>query len=512
MFVLEALVLTFATTPTVSYLYPPHLHTRATATGPSFLDVRGPKDDEGGIDDRTMTTKHNEEGVFKRRFTVVLDKLEHLPSLMAITKLLQPSSPYSQTESTFRQSLGKEVEVPTHFGALRLIELSDRPSDLLKTSATDALLHSDPLIAIFRTFAELNELPVSASLSIEPFESLATSVAEHVRVVGSELVLVPWLPSALKLDNNQSEPGSHNATQDRTGSPFDALFRLDRSTSLPHSHFVRSVFAHAGTNVALLIGLAPFAAVRGQTHVFLPFFGGPDDRLALDFVVQLCANPRVRATVVRITKRDIQADVSAPDTAHLTNEEKEEENVQRNGLTITSLRSVRCTSKNIFGSTKKKGRNRADECPCHGVLRRFFIIDGDDDRIPRHDVRQRNDSDTAAVRDCRRDLLGAVRRAFGRAKPPHPAIARCALTHDVRRAREPHTATRHAATGAPDAAGAAAFAYCCRRRALASHGGGGPPCGASRARDGIWRHSGVGALRCSQDGWGRRNCVCDGGH
>ena len=325
------------------------------------------------MDDRTMTTKHNEEGVLKRRYTVVLDKLEHLPSLMAITKLLQPSSPYSQTESTSGKSPEKEAEVPTHFGALRLIELSDRPSDLLKTSATDALLHSDPLIAIFRTFAELNELPVSASLSIEPFESLATSVAEHVRVVGSELVLVPWLPSALKLDYNPSESGSHNATQDHTSSPFDALFRLDRSASLPHSHFVRSVFAHAGTNVALLIGRAPFAAVRGQTHVFLPFFGGPDDRLALDFVMQLCVNPRVRATVVRITKRDIQADVSAPDAAHLTNEEKEEENVHRNGLTITSLRSVRCCSKNNLCYAKKRVGIVADGCSCHAVLRGFSI-------------------------------------------------------------------------------------------------------------------------------------------
>ena len=369
MFVLEALVLTFATTPTVSYLYPPHLHTRATATGSSFVDVRGPKDDEGGIDDRTMTITRNEEGVFKRRFTVVLDKLEHLPSLMAITQLLQPSSPYSQAESIPRQSPEKEAEVPTHFCALRLIELSDRPSDLLKTSATDALLHSDPLIAIFRTFAELNGLPVSASLSIEPFESLATSVAEHVRVVGSQLVLVPWLPSALTPDNNPSEPGPHNATQDRSVTPFDALFRMDRSTSLPHSHFVRSVFAQAGTNVALLIGRAPFAAVRGQTHVFLPFFGGPDDRLALDFVMQLCVNPRVRATVVRTTKRDIQTDVTVPDAAHLANEqEKEEENVHRNGLTITSLRSVRWLFLRKTQYSIKKGKGvfgivAADGCP-----------------------------------------------------------------------------------------------------------------------------------------------------
>jgi hypothetical protein len=243
--------------------------------------------------------------------------------------------------------------VPTHFGALRLIELADRPSDLLKSSATDTLMHTDPLIAIFRTFAELNGLPVSASLSIEPFESLATSVAEHVRVVGTQLVLVPWLPSTTaQTPDNSDTPAPNAAQQHRGGTAFDALFRTDRSTttSLPHTHFVRSVFAHAGTNVALLIGRAPFAAVRGRTHVFLPFVGGPDDRLALDFVMQLCANARVSATVVHIIKRDIvvQADVSTPEGAHLARlvneEDKAEENVQRNGATTTSLRSVRALS------------------------------------------------------------------------------------------------------------------------------------------------------------------------
>jgi len=193
MFVLEALVLTFATTPTVSFLYPPHLRTRATVSGSSFANVRDRTDDESGA---THAIKHNEEGLTKRRFTVVLDKLEHLPSMMAITQLLQPPPPaYSRTEISLSQSHASQAEVPTHFGALRLIELAGRPSDVMKSSATDALLHTDPLIAIFRTFAELNGLPISAAMSIVPFDSLATSVAEHVRAVETQLVLVPWLPS-----------------------------------------------------------------------------------------------------------------------------------------------------------------------------------------------------------------------------------------------------------------------------------------------------------------------------
>ena len=353
MFVLEALTLTFATTPTVSFLYPPHLRARATATGPSFANVRDPKDDESGTKDRC--TKDDEDGVWKHRFTVILDKIEHLPSVMAITQLLHPQVPtHSRTERSPSSQGSRTEEEPTHFGALRLIELADRPSDVMKSSATDALLHTDPLLAIFRTFSELNGLAVSAALSIVPFDALATSVGEHVRAASAQLVLVPWLPSASTSTSTQAttdaaDTSAAGAASAADRGPFDTLFRADRSTSLLHSHFVRGVFAHAGTNVALLVGRAPLG-VREETHLFLPFFGGPDDRLALDFVVQLCANPRVRATVLRLSKSDIHADLAEPDAAHLDDKDKDigkgkvEVDTQTNMLTIASMRSVRNVS------------------------------------------------------------------------------------------------------------------------------------------------------------------------
>lgn len=334
MFVLEALVLTFATTPTVSFLYPPHLRTRATATGPAFGNIRDPKDKESETGNPVLDGKSNDEGVWKRRFTVILDKLEHLPSMMVITQLLQPPPPaYSQTESSItNQSTSNLKEAEAHFGALRLIELADRPSDVMKSSATDALLHTDPLLGIFRTFAELNGLSVSAALSIVPFDALSSSVGEHVRARDTQLVLVPWLPSA-------QAPEITEAGTVQDSSPFDSLFRTDHSTSLVHSHFVRGIFSHAGTNVALLICRAPFG-VHEQTHLFLPFIGGPDDRLALDFVVQLCSNPRVRATVVRITKRDVPVEVSTPEPPRLHASLSAEETAQTSGATITSVSTV----------------------------------------------------------------------------------------------------------------------------------------------------------------------------
>ena len=337
MFVLKALVLTFATTPTVCYIYPPHLRTHAGLSGPSPAIVHDRTDDESSAGDREHSIKHDEDGVTKRRFTVVLDKFEHLPSILAITQLLQPPPPYSQTKVDPRESPGNQAE--THFGALRLIELADRLSDVMKSSAMDSLLHTDPLVAVFRAFAELNGLPVSTALSVVPFNSLATSVAEHVSGFSTQLVLVPWLPSTQAPEI--PDTGAPSATQDH-GAPFDLHIRADHSTSLVHSQFVRSVFEQAGTNVALLFGHAPFG-IREQTHLFLPFFGGPDDRLALDFVVQLCTNPRVSATAVRITKCDIKADVSVPGAAYVVGDgDKAEDFTQANAAIVPTLRSARC--------------------------------------------------------------------------------------------------------------------------------------------------------------------------
>ncbi|KAI0263974.1 Sodium/hydrogen exchanger family-domain-containing protein [Gloeopeniophorella convolvens] len=337
MFVLEALLLTFATTPTVTVLYPLRYRVRASAVGSPFANVSDgdAKDDESAIGNSRPSTDPSEDASWKRRFTVILDKLEHLPSMMAITHLLQPPPPaYSQLDTLTHAPPRTGNDAPAHFAALRLIELADRPSDVMKSSATEALLHTDPLLSIFRTFADLNGLPVSTALSIVPFDELAASVGEHARSVGSQLVLLPWISSMqTHADSaaNATDAATSGAMPERN--PFDTLFRTDRSASLVHSHFVRGVFAQAGTNVALLVGRGPREPAQ---HVFLPFIGGPDDRLALEFVVQLCASARVRATVLRLVKSDdvpvdAGAHVGLPEAAHLA-----EENAKANALTVAS--------------------------------------------------------------------------------------------------------------------------------------------------------------------------------
>lgn len=344
MFVLEALVLTCMTTPLVTWLYPLHLRRRVSSAG-VFDHV---------ADNETNSSKKQEDftqGDFKTRFTIVLDKLEHVPGMMALTQLVQPVALSSNGHKkpaglnpscSFGDAATSPRIITTE--ALRLIELSDRVSAVMKSSVSESLLRTDALLAIFRMFGQLNGIRVIPSLSVVKFEDLAYSVTEHARNHGSDMIFMPWLPPV-----HDTSTGDEHQTPTRTPTqpvvlpttpagpvplrnpqshnPFDLLFRsstsahhaaadMSNSVSITHSQFVRGVFAKSSTDVALFVDQSTLDSMpsivgsdigtegRYEQHIFLPFFGGPDDRLALEFVVRICANPRIRGTVVRITKTE----------------------------------------------------------------------------------------------------------------------------------------------------------------------------------------------------------------
>ncbi|KAF8800776.1 hypothetical protein BYT27DRAFT_7227327 [Phlegmacium glaucopus] len=306
MFVLEALVLTFMTTPLVTWLYPLHLRRRISASGVNFSNI---PDDEAVTRSQRITNSED----LKTRFTVVLDKLEHLPGMMDLTQLIQPSlseprSPYIQRDPF--------------------------------NEISDTLLLTNPMLSIFRMFGHLNGIRVSPALSVVKFDDLAYSVAEDAKNHNSDMILIPWLPPAYTPDSNHPPtspvdghqllalpitPNPTTATNNTaSGGGMSGSNGGDISNfiSLIHSQFVRGVFSRSKTDVALFVDQSTLdltSIVGGssgglgalQQHIFFPFFGGPDDRLALDFVVRICANPRVKGTVVRVTKCDDSGEACA---------------------------------------------------------------------------------------------------------------------------------------------------------------------------------------------------------
>ena len=361
MFVFEALLLTFMTTPAVVLLYPPEKRVRVSPTGANFTNVAA------GDTSHTMSIAESRSGdsshkkpvePWKTRFTVVLDKVEHLPGMMALAQLIQPPPQALARESPHASS---DVCVE----ALRLIELSDRTSAIMKSSAWDSLIYTDPLLGIFRSFGELNGMAVTTSLNIVSYDDLASSVADVAGRNGAQLVLLAWLPPHREV----SEVATAVATTPPTprvqvSNPFESLFRTapnpGHSASALHSQFIRSVFAESAADVALFVdqsapGETPkvttgASGTGGRWHLFLPFFGGPDDRFALEFVVRLCAHPRVSATVVRFSKTNPPGSqrasiVEQPETS------QDDADVQQNASTVHSVSSFGFPSPYIRADT-----------------------------------------------------------------------------------------------------------------------------------------------------------------
>lgn len=339
MFVVHALVLTIMTTPLTLLFYPEKHRTQAR----TFREKRKEGADEGA--ERRPT-----EDETKTKFAMVLDKIEQLSAAMTLTQLLQPPSTNSSTASDASSTDEKASEAglpvlphspfaPAHpritIDALRLIELTDRTSAVLKSQAAEALLQSDPVVSVFRTFGYLNRLPISAALSVVTHSEFPSSVANHVRESGSQMVILPWTRTASSVIAAED----HGGPSAPVHNPFYGLFKhstgSDRSSAVVYTEFIRKVFLHSPCDVALFVdrGVTTLGASytgSSNQHLFLPFFGGPDDRLALSFVVQLCGNPAISATVVRMQKAEV-SDLTPTSTIDM----------KPTHLTITSLHNVR---------------------------------------------------------------------------------------------------------------------------------------------------------------------------
>lgn len=341
MFVVHALVLTFITTPLTLLFYPARYRTVASAP-----KSRGADEPES----RAPPFK-SADSEMKTRFTLVLEKVEQLPAAMTLSQLLQwndslatlvgPSvslqeptiteplvQPTSSTELKEKDSTGSSVITETAnkyssgslpsqtsitIEALRLIELTYRTSAILKSQEAEALLFNDPVIAVFRSFGYLNNLAVSPHLSIVNQEGFANAVSQHAVASESEMVIIPWsrgttsvlLETELHKENGGNTPSHSQLARN----PFDGVFHRattqDQTSSVVYSEFIRSVFLGCPSDVALFVDRGATASpVSGTQHLLLPYFGGPDDRLALSFLVQLCARSFVSAKVVRVVRSE----------------------------------------------------------------------------------------------------------------------------------------------------------------------------------------------------------------
>ena len=364
MFVVMAVVSTIATTPLTLLVYPHKYRTYLTGSAIAKAEDGSKKEEEDHHDAGKDREGAGEDAFSRKRLLVVLDKFEHLPGLMTLIQLMKPSEASliasasaesdissdapgqlrrrqtaekgsgssegsSSDEKIDGQDLQDSIHVLTRHGsqrefaqpdiaidALRLIELTDRTSAVMKVSESEVTMRADPIINVFRTFGYLNRMPVRTSMAVVPTDQYSETVVTRASNVHSNLVIVPWtVPRSAPA--NEAAPSTSSALPN----PFDSIFGRNAGASSsapgerysPHqANFVRKVFQTAECDVGVLLSrptagsmTQPLPNAVQRKSILVAFFGGPDDRAALTLAVRLCAtNPSIQITVLRFKRAE----------------------------------------------------------------------------------------------------------------------------------------------------------------------------------------------------------------
>ncbi|CDH50442.1 k homeostasis protein [Lichtheimia corymbifera JMRC:FSU:9682] len=267
--VVMALVTTFMTTPFVMWLYPEWYQKQRA-------ELR--REAAGGSPSCKVSTIGAVSSVIAPRYKLVtmLNDLESVPSMMSVIR-------------RYRQEGQEQLELHS----LRLRELTDRATDIMKIRDERETLRFDPVLNVIRTFASLigvNEL--HTRLEFLGRHEFLKVMSDYSESCDADIILLPC-PSNLVYnsndnlyDNNSSDDQlAHDPDQDfvKEALSIDRIsvgLLIDRglAASLPTSPSKQ----HSSKDTKQLAD-DPF----GNMNIIVPIAGGADDRAALLFALRL---------------------------------------------------------------------------------------------------------------------------------------------------------------------------------------------------------------------------------
>ncbi|KAK3682450.1 putative K(+)/H(+) antiporter protein [Podospora appendiculata] len=321
-FVVMALVTTVATTPLTKALYPPWYQKKVEKWRRGEIDWDGNPTEASSM---STSQRESEEklNAFQIRRVLVYLRLDSLPSLFTFINLLghDGSTGSKQAEGTANEPPNSEQSInkrPLEVHGLRIIELTERTSSVMQvTEGEDFYSLRDPVVNAFRAFSQLHDVAVSGRVAVAPEDSYAETLMTKASEVSSDFALIPW--------------GEYGSITEDQSVPF-ASDAKDRFTATAHLGFIHKTLQKASTtcNAGIFIDngfggiskpvdrpqlsrtlsaislrshreLASLPVKNKHHHIFFPFFGGVDDRVALRIVLRLARTPHVTASIVHIT-------------------------------------------------------------------------------------------------------------------------------------------------------------------------------------------------------------------
>jgi hypothetical protein len=319
-----ALVTTFLTTPLTTLLYPTWYQVKVERWRRGEIDWEGNPVQRDGRNDSVAIAKDQLKTVPVRKLLVYL-RLDGLSGVCTVAALLSskrrapvssrihPARMPKQTEETVEDPITSEEDegnTTLKVHGVRLMELTDRDSSVMKVAAAGEHALWDPVVNTFRAFGDWHDLSLMAGVSVVPEHSYADTVIDMAQHDTADMLLLPWSETGTLADH-------HNGLE---------IDDANRFSNGAYTSFVSDILERVPGHVGILIEYSPVSTspkrpvvsrtasgmsfqgsifARQPTgsrshHIVLPFFGGDDDRFALRMVMQLAQNDQVTATVIQI--------------------------------------------------------------------------------------------------------------------------------------------------------------------------------------------------------------------
>ncbi|TQN71404.1 K(+)/H(+) antiporter 1 [Colletotrichum shisoi] len=322
-FVVMALLTTFVTTPLTSFLYPRWYQKKLEAwkRGEIDWDTGEVISNNSGSTDEMEFSKPTTDRV--QRLLVYL-RLDNMPALLNLVSL------FGKQSSTGGQFAGGDEKggaqpVTSALGSsngmravrahgFRLLHLTDRDSSVMTVSQVDDLSRNDPVVNIFRTVGQFLKVAVSGEVSIMPETRFAEAILSKSSDISSDLLIVPWSESGSLGDSQVPSVDSANKLASTyTGFAKSILASTEHNVGIffPKGSAPQPTTDSGNDRSKLMRAYSfsdihhdiPTIPVTNQSHhIFMPYFGGADDKFALRLVLQLCEKHNATATVVHFVQ------------------------------------------------------------------------------------------------------------------------------------------------------------------------------------------------------------------
>ncbi|KAG6021279.1 hypothetical protein E4U40_005416 [Claviceps sp. LM458 group G5] len=356
-FVVMALLTTFATTPIVSVLYPPWYQKKIAAW------KRGEIDWETGALMSPPSSSGDSKGppeAFERvnRLLVYL-RLDNMASLLHLLCMFgdpcssQSSITAATDDPSDKTAAGISITTQSRHKAvwahgIRLLQLTDRDSSVMTVAQVDDYTRHDPVVKTFRTVGQLHNLAASGEVAIMPESRYAEALAMKFSAMSSDLLLLPWTETGSMVDDALIQSSSTTTTSTT----------VDDKIGSSYGTFVKSVLDSPDMNVAVFFSRtgSPSSDSKGKAneraanlmtaysfggsvkedipmaplpnrpyHILLVYFGdNDDDKLALRLVLQLCEKCKATATILRARRASVPRDTASSSAAADENENENE--------------------------------------------------------------------------------------------------------------------------------------------------------------------------------------------